>query len=540
MVSCCRPSIYSIQYLHRVFSNIERARLPCHTQSTACYSEPREPALLNLRTSVNQIVQNSDHNRLDRLLHQTDLGDRKPTELLSELRSLLGESCNVGTDLDKLLRKLFLHRLPPQVRLILAGSPQPTLDLMAQRADNIMATMSSAPSLNWNAAQLLHNQMFERRLDQLTDAVKTSLNFRKNNDYGSANRDQQFSRPPQFREAKRSFSSVPNLQSRREMSPNTPQNSRFHNQTDAENLCFFHARFGAKAQKCRAPFSWQPRNSRNFDNNINYRVASYSCRSRRKFLPTCQSLFYDPCSNMRFLLGKGAEINMIPPCRFYKPYYGPQDLIAANGTPIRIFGNKKLNIDVGARYTLRWTFKVADVSLPIIGIDFMRHYGLGVDVASNTFILPRNSIYRRHHSPRTSHHTPCISCPNANDAFDSPSTSPRLPDITDKFSLKRHTALETTNTDAANAAAHFINDFPKNAVDSPIVNDDDVSSVLQEPEDPPIKRILQSPSVASEQPFDLLKADFLEHKVLARQKAILHILPDLKLSPLASFTPSLL
>ena len=43
--------------------------------------------------------------------------------------------------------------------------------------------------------------MFERRLDQLTDVVEASLNFRKNNDYGSANRDQQFSHPQQFREA---------------------------------------------------------------------------------------------------------------------------------------------------------------------------------------------------------------------------------------------------------------------------------------------------------------------------------------------------
>ena len=87
--------------------------------------------------------------------------------------------------------------------------------------------MSSAPSINSNAAQLLHNQMFERRLDQLTNTVEASLTFRKNNDYGSANRDQQFSRPPQFREAKRSFSSVPNLQPLREMPSNTPQDSRF-------------------------------------------------------------------------------------------------------------------------------------------------------------------------------------------------------------------------------------------------------------------------------------------------------------------------
>ena len=82
---------------------------------------------------------------------------------------------------------------------------------------------------------------------------------------------------------------------------------------------------------------------------------------------------------------------MIPSCRYYKPYHGPQDLVAANGTPIRIFGTKKLNIDVGARYTFRWTFKVADVAVPIVGTDFLRNFGLGVDVVNNTFILPQNS-----------------------------------------------------------------------------------------------------------------------------------------------------
>ena len=54
----------------------------------------------------------SNDNRFDRLWHQTDLGDRKPTELLSELCTLLGESCSAGIDLGKLLRKLFLDRLP--------------------------------------------------------------------------------------------------------------------------------------------------------------------------------------------------------------------------------------------------------------------------------------------------------------------------------------------------------------------------------------------------------------------------------------------
>ena len=143
----------------------------------------------------------------------------------------------------------------------------------------------------------------------------------------------------------------------------------------------------------------------------------------------------------------------------------------------------------------------------------MRHFGLGVDIVNNTFILPRKSIYRQHDAPR------CISGPNANDAFDSPYTSLRLPDITDKFPRERHTALESSNADAGNAIAHFVNDLPKIAVDLSIVNDDDVSSIIQEPEDPPIKRTLQSPSLASKLPFDLLKADCLKHKVLARHKS---------------------
>ena len=165
----------------------------------------------SLKRALIKLCKISDNDRYNRLLHYTDLGDRKPLELLSELRTLLGESCSDNAGLSKLLHKLFLDKLPPQVSLVLAGFPQPTLELTAQRADDIMATMSSAPSLNSNAAQLLYNQMFKRRQYQLTDAVEASLNFRKNNDYGSANRNQQFSRPPQFCEAKRKFSSVPNF-----------------------------------------------------------------------------------------------------------------------------------------------------------------------------------------------------------------------------------------------------------------------------------------------------------------------------------------
>ena len=353
---------------------------------------------------------------------------------------------------------------------------------MAQRADDIMATMSSAPSLNLNPTQLLQNQIFERRLDQLTDAIEASITFHKNNNYSSAHRDQQFSCPSRLHQTKPKDSSVPKFQPRREM-PSTPlQNncfpSRCTTRTDSENLCFFHARFGAKARNCRAPCSWQPRPPYNSNDPNHYRLASHSRNSqmRARIAHRSHTLFHDPCSNMRFLLDMGAELSMIPFCKYYKPYYGLQDLIAANGTPIGIYGTKKLNIDVGARYTFRWTFRVAVVAVPIIRIDFMRHFGLGIDVVNNTFILPKTSMYRRHYLH-------CVSCPSANDAVELPFTSADTTDHTDQFPIEPCIALDTVNVDAAKAVAHFINDLPKNAVDSPIVNDDDDSSALQEPED---------------------------------------------------------
>ena len=123
-----------------------------------------------------------------------------------------------------------------------------------------------------------------------------------------------------------------------------------------------------------------------------------------------------------------------------------------------------------------YKFLRTPLAVPIIRIDFMRHFGLGIDVVNNTFILPKTSMYRRHYLH-------CVSCPSANDAVELPFTSADTTDLTDQFPIEPCIALDTVNVDAAKAVAHFINDLPKNAVDSPIVNDDDDSSALQEPED---------------------------------------------------------
>ena len=55
-----------------------------------------------------------------------------------------------------------------------------------------------------------------------------------------------------------------------------------------------------------------------------------------------------------------------------------QTLQAANGSPITTWGEKLLTIDIGPRRTFNW---ITDVNRPIIGIDFLSHYGMLIEPA---------------------------------------------------------------------------------------------------------------------------------------------------------------
>lgn len=55
------------------------------------------------------------------------------------------------------------------------------------------------------------------------------------------------------------------------------------------------------------------------------------------------------------------------------------NLFAANGTPIATYGYIQLELNIGLRRAFSWRFVVADVSKPIIGVDFLSFYNLLVD-----------------------------------------------------------------------------------------------------------------------------------------------------------------
>lgn len=61
-------------------------------------------------------------------------------------------------------------------------------------------------------------------------------------------------------------------------------------------------------------------------------------------------------------------------------------LFAVNGTPIKVYGQTTLKLNLGLRREFIWNFVIADVSSKIIGADFIRHFDLLIDLKRNRLI----------------------------------------------------------------------------------------------------------------------------------------------------------
>lgn len=99
--------------------------------------------------------------------------------------------------------------------------------------------------------------------------------------------------------------------------------------------------------------------------------------------PVPSRLFYimDKVTGTRFLVDTGSEVSVIPPSPAARKH--PPDkltLTAVNDTPIPTYGKRSLTLNFGLRRSFSWIFIVADVQKPIIGADFLRNFGLFVNM----------------------------------------------------------------------------------------------------------------------------------------------------------------
>ena len=158
------------------------------------------------------------------------MGDRTPSQLLRRMKQLLGDKA--ATADPSFLRELFLQRLPPAVRMVLASTKEDDLDKLASLADRVAEV--ATPSVS-----VIETSQLSAEVEQLRAEI-IDLKFLVIKSLSSTSSLPACKHTPRHRAPSRSPSPAPPSQS--------------------TGLCWYHARFAEKAARCNQPCSWDSGN----------------------------------------------------------------------------------------------------------------------------------------------------------------------------------------------------------------------------------------------------------------------------------------
>ncbi|XP_033218483.1 uncharacterized protein LOC117173944 [Belonocnema kinseyi] len=109
-------------------------------------------------------------------------------------------------------------------------------------------------------------------------------------------------------------------------------------------------------------------------------AGAYSPKSRHLFVT-------DRNTKTQYLIDTGADLCVLPRTtvrgRREKSNYG---LYAANNSIIATYGIELITLDLGLRRKFSWRFVIADVTEPIIRVDFLDHFDLLVDIRNQRVV----------------------------------------------------------------------------------------------------------------------------------------------------------
>lgn len=92
-------------------------------------------------------------------------------------------------------------------------------------------------------------------------------------------------------------------------------------------------------------------------------------------------------TKIQYLVDTGSDVCAYPRNLLRdRPSKSKYELFAANGTMISTYGTVQLSLNLGLRREFTWKFIIADVTKPIIGVDFLSFYGLLVDCRNHRLL----------------------------------------------------------------------------------------------------------------------------------------------------------
>ena len=203
-----------------------------------------------LKKTLIQRTTASSQKRLRQLLTSEELGDRKPSQLLRNMRRLLGETQPAD---ESLLGELFLQHLPTNVQAILASARIDTLEEQATMADKIMEVVPS--SLPFIAAVDVPPRETalprDAAIPQNVAAPSCDAAIRVLTAELAALRKDISTLKKQFR--------PPRLRSHSHSRQTTGVGASSTSSTVSTDsgLCFYHAKYAEKARYCTQPCTYQ-------------------------------------------------------------------------------------------------------------------------------------------------------------------------------------------------------------------------------------------------------------------------------------------
>ena len=165
-----------------------------------------------LKAELINRLSTSREKRVRQLLSHEEVGDRKPSQFLRHLKSLVPDVSN------DFLRTIWISRLPPRVQAILAGQTEGSLDATARLADKICEVTPSPNAASIAAPNPNNTNELQERIGELERQLASLRTTRSHSRSHSRHR----SKTPAA-------------------SPNRRQ------------LCWYHRKFNNKARKCTPP-----------------------------------------------------------------------------------------------------------------------------------------------------------------------------------------------------------------------------------------------------------------------------------------------
>ena len=170
-------------------------------------SPPSSNPYTTLKARLEQTYALSDYQRAEHLVNLPALGDQRPSHLMNQMLALLPDKHEPGF----IFKFMFLQRLPSKIRTHLVGVKFDDLRALSNKADEL-----------WSAQQRSHLAVLSPSPVPAQEEEVLAVSAPRN---------------------------------RRQDSSRQQDNRRPDNR---QSYCFYHSRFGDRAQRCESPCSFRP------------------------------------------------------------------------------------------------------------------------------------------------------------------------------------------------------------------------------------------------------------------------------------------